>query len=171
MAEADGGMPIDSPTYVAPNDQDLLLTDVTDAELFGNVGELLGVKYLSESPRLVQADAVKGIVFGENKRLMVNLMCKRKVASNWVNIIFLVDTGSPHTYLSPNAIDKLSGGTTDHICNALLHSESICIECHLSPQDKHFKDVNVLGMGAMSKLGFSDLRIDFNSNEFIMLKR
>ena len=168
MAEAEGGMPIDSPTYVAPNNQDLLLTD---AELFDNIGELLGVRYLSESPRLVQADAVKGIVFGENKRLMVNLMCKRKVVSNWVNIIFLVDTGSPHTYLSPNAIDKLSGGTTDHICNALLHSESICIECHLSPQDKHFKDVNVLGMGAMSKLGFSDLRIDFNSNEFVMLKR
>ena len=174
MAEAEGGMPIDSPPYVAPNDQDLLLTDVTDAELFGNVGELLGVKYLSESPRLVQTDVVKGIVFGENKRLMVNLMCKRKVASNWVNIIFLVDTGSPHTYLSPNAIDKLSGGTANHICktlNVLVHSESICIECHLSPQDKHFKDVNVLGMGAMSKLGFSDLRIDFNSNEFVMLKR
>ena len=170
MAEADGGMPIDSPTYVAPNDQDLLLTDVTDAELFGNVGELLGVLYLSESPQLLQADAVKGIVFGENKRLMVNLMCKRKAASNWVNIIFLVDTGSPHTYLSPNAIDKLSGGTANTL-NILVHSESLCIECHLSPQDKHFKDVNVLGMGAMSKLGFSDLHIDFNSNEFVLLKR
>ena len=33
--EEESVMPIDSPTFVPPNDQDLLLTDVTDAELFG----------------------------------------------------------------------------------------------------------------------------------------
>ncbi len=137
-------MPIDSPTYVAPDHQDLLLTDVTDAELFGNVGELLGVEYLSESPCLPKSNVLKGIIFGQNGRLMINLVCKRrKTLANWVNVIFLIDTGSPHTYLAPNAIDKLSGA--NHICktlNVLVHSESVYIECHLSPQDKHFKDVN-----------------------------
>jgi len=167
----DGGMPIDSPTYVVPDEQDLLLTDVTEAELFGNVGELLGVRYLSETIHLIPSATVKGMVFGQNKRLMVSLLCKRKASANWVNIFFLVDTGSPHTYLAPSAIDKLSG-SDNNICktlNPLIHSESVCIECHLSPLDKHFTDVNVLGMEAMSKLDFSTFHIDFKANAFCIL--
>ena len=166
--DGEGGMPIDSPSFVAPHDQNRLLTDVTNAELFGNVGELLGVQYLSETPDLTRSSVLKGIVFGQNKRLMITLLCKRKTATKWVNIIFLVDTGSPYTYLAPSAIDKLAGGGSN-ICktlNALVHSERVCIECHLSPQDKHFKDVNVLGMEAMSRLDFSNFQINFNGNEF-----
>jgi hypothetical protein len=162
-----GGMPIDSPAYVVPDEQDLLLTDVTEAELFGNVGELLRVQYLSETSHLIQSDVLKGIIYGQNKRLMISLLCKRKSSVNWVNIFFLANTGSPHTYLAPSAIDRLSGA--NNICktlNTLIHSESVCIECHLSPQDKHFKDVNVLGMEAMSKLDFSTFHIDFRANEF-----
>jgi hypothetical protein len=168
--EEESVMPIDSPTFVPPNDQDLLLTDVTDAELSGSVGELLGVQYLGESSYLEQSAVLKGIVFGQNKRLMINLQCKRKTATNWVNIFFLVDTGSPYTYLAPSAIDKLANGT-NNICrtlNVLVGNETVCIECYLSPQDKHFRDVNVFGMEAMSKLGFSNFRIDFNANEFYM---
>lgn len=164
-----GGMPIDSPTYVAPNDQDLLLTDVTETELYGSVGELLGVQYLSSAQHLTREPVVQGIVFGQNKRLMVNLLCKRKSAAAWVNTIFLVDTGSPYTYLAASAIDALTGNSANNICktlNVLVHSESICVECHPSPQDKHFKDVNVLGMEAMAKLNFSKFDIDFAANEF-----
>jgi hypothetical protein len=166
--DCEEGMPIDSPTYVVPDEQDLLLTDVTEAELFGNLGELLGVQYLTEAPRLTQSDVLKGVVFGQNKRLMINLLCKRKTSCSWVNIFFLIDTGSPYTYLAPNAINKLVGAN-NNICktlHVLIHSESVCVECHLSPQDKHFKDVNVLGMEAMSKLDFSMFRIDFRANEF-----
>jgi hypothetical protein len=50
----------------------------------------------------------------------------------------------------------------------LVANETACIECYLSPQDKHFRDVNVLGMEAMSKLGVSSFRIDFNANEFFI---
>ena len=166
--EEESVMPIDSPTFVPPNDQDLLLTDVTSC--FGSVGELLGVQYLGESSYLEQSSVLKGIVFGQNKRLMINLQCKRKTATNWVNIFFLVDTGSPYTYLAPSAIDKLANGT-NNICrtlNVLVGNETVFIECYLSPQDKHFRDVNVFGMEAMSKLGVSNFRIDFNANEFSM---
>jgi len=165
------GMPIDSPTYFPPDEQDLLLTDVTEVELFGNVGELLGVHYLSEAPGL-EDSLLKGIVFGQNKRLMISLLCKRRASSVWINVFFLVDTGSPHTYLAPNAISKLAGPNSN-ICrtlNILIHNERVCIECYLSPQDKHFKDVNVLGMEAMSKLGVSGLHIDFGANEFKISK-
>ena len=162
-------MPLDSPTFVAPNNQDLLLMDVADAELFGSVGELLGVQYLGESSYLEQSSVLKGIVFGQNKRLMINLQCKRKAATNWVNIFFLVDTGSQYTYLAPSSIDKLAGGKNKTL-NVLVSSETVCIECYLSPQDKHFRDMNVLGMEAMSKLGFSNFRIDFNANEFFIKK-
>ena len=169
----EGAMPIDSPTYVIPDEQDLLLTDVTDAELFGNVGELLGIQYLSEEPCLNTDMNLRGIIFGQNKRLMISLLCKRKSSTTWANIFFLVDTGSPHTYLAPSAINKLAGAG-NNICktlNTLIHSETVCIECYLSPQDKHFKDVNVLGMEAMSKLGFSTFHIDFSANEFSISSR
>jgi hypothetical protein len=169
-SEPEDDMPVDSPTFVPPNDQDLLLTDVTEAELFGNVGDLLGVRYLSETLHFAPSPILKGIVFGQNKRLMINLLCKRKrTATRWIRVIFLVDTGSPYTYLAPNTIERLTGTTSNNICktlHVLVNSETTCIECHLSPQDKHFKDVNVLGMEAMSKLGFSKFEINFQANEF-----
>jgi hypothetical protein len=164
-----GGMPIDSPTFVAPGEQDLLLTDVTESELFGNVGELLGVQYLAETACFAPSSVVRGIVFGQNRRLMVNLPCKRKASAGWVNVIFLVDTGSPYTYLAASAIERLVGGTTNNICrtlNTIVFDESVCVECYLSPQDKHFRDVNVLGMEAMSRLGFAKFDIDFRGNGF-----
>ena len=125
-----GAMPIDSPTFVPPNDQDLLLTDVTDAELCGNIGELLGAEYLRSLPYLEREPVLQGIVFGQNKRLMINLQCKRKASTDWVNVFFLVDTGSPYTYLAPSAIDRLGGGH-NNICrtlNVLVNSESVCVE-------------------------------------------
>lgn len=169
----DCSMPIDSPTYVVPDEQDLLLTDVTEAELFGSVGELLGVQYLSEA-HATPSDMLKGIIFGQNKRLMVSLLCKRKASATWTNIFFLVDTGSPHTYLAPSAMNKLAGENNNNICktlHTLVQSDSVCIECYLSPQDKHFKDVNVLGMEAMSKLDFAVFHMDFQANAFYVNRR
>ena len=83
---------------------------------------------------------------------MVSLSCRReRKNSKAINIIFLIDTGSPNTFLSDNkAMEALLVGNKPDGCNistmmgVRIHTKQV-IECHLSPHDKHFADVNVLG--------------------------
>jgi hypothetical protein len=134
---------------------------MAEFDFYGSVGDLLGVQYLGNAQRFCE---VKGIVFGQSKRLMLNLRCKLKPTDDWINVFFLVDTGSPYTYLTTSAMNKLVGNA-NNVCNVFVHDEAMCIECHLSPQDEY---VNVLGMEALSRLGFSHWHIDFNSNTFTL---
>ncbi|KAJ3276895.1 hypothetical protein HDV01_002950 [Terramyces sp. JEL0728] len=149
---------LDPPGYIKPSLQDLLLTDITAEEL-QNIAESLGVEYLglAEFPGLFP---VNGKVKGMNKRLMVNLICKRQSRNptNAINVVFLIDTGSPVSYLSENAFKSLLPPHS-HIpqsIDVMIQTERV-IECHLSPKDKHFADVNVLGMDFMTKNSLSIL--------------
>jgi hypothetical protein len=137
---------LDPPGYIKPSLQDLLLTDITAQELL-NIAESLGVEYLGKA-EFPGTFPVNGKVKGMNKRLMVNLVCKRRsrnpAAS--VNIIFLIDTGSPVSYLSEQAFKALlpPDSHIPHSIDVMIQTERV-IECHLSPKDKHFSDGNVLG--------------------------
>jgi hypothetical protein len=151
-SDTSGSSILDPPGYIKPSLQDLLLTDITAEELL-NIAESLGVEYLgiAEFPGTFP---VNGRVKGMNKRLMVNLVCKRQSRNPTasVNIIFLIDTGSPVSYLSEQAFKTLLFPDS-HIpqsINVMIQTERV-IECHLSPKDKHFADVNVLGMDFMVK--------------------
>lgn len=61
-----------------------------------------------------------------------------------MNVIFFIDTGFPVSYLSEKAMKALIENPGCHYPSS-VHSNKV-IECHLSSQDKHFADVNVLGM-------------------------
>ena len=61
-----------------------------------------------------------------------------------VRVIFLVNTGSPYTYLSPAVYASL--GYVDSIPkSAELRVQGIAVTVSPSPADSHFADVNVLG--------------------------
>eukprot|EP00842_Homolaphlyctis_polyrhiza_P002620 jgi/Hompol1/3359/HPOL_006527-RA len=98
---------IDPPGYIAPSAQDLLLTDIDERTLV-SIAELLDVEYLGAA-QFPGPFPVEGIVAGRNNRLMVNLVCQLSKGdpTSPVNIIFLIDTGSPVTYLSEKAIIAL----------------------------------------------------------------
>jgi hypothetical protein len=143
----------DPPGYIKPSLQDILLTDITAEELL-KIAERLGVDYLGPAAEFPSSFPVDGKIHGNNKRLMVSLSCRKEGNnSKPINIIFLIDTGSPNTFLSDKAMEALVGKPGCNIgstMDVMIHSDNV-ITCHLSPHDKHFADVNVLGMDFMAK--------------------
>ena len=93
----------DPPGYIKPSLQDMLLTDI-DAEELLKIAERLGVDYLGPAAEFPCSFPKSGKIHGNNKRLMVSLSCRREGNnSKPINIIFLIDTGSPNTFLSDKA--------------------------------------------------------------------
>jgi hypothetical protein len=150
------------PEYFAPNLQDLLLTDITSHVLKNEVSKELNVSYLHPVDMIPEVGTtVYGSIHGVNHRLLVNLVCRRrrrqgspKAEYSSYNIIFLVDTGSPVTYICAEAMHALIGPTaaTNPLPSSLhvaLQSGKYITECHLSPAESKFSDVNVLGMDVM----------------------
>ncbi len=166
-SESSTGSIHDPPGYIKPSLQDMLLTDITADELL-LIANLLEVEYLSPATTFPGSFPVSGRIHGTHKRLMVNLVCRRAGKNaKPINIVFLVDTGSPFSYLSGTAMDALIGKTGSNIVKAMdvvLHSHK-SILCHLSPIDKHFADVNVLGMDFIYKNGIS-LHLNCDNDKF-----
>ena len=62
-----------------------------------DIAKKLGVKYLADTDQASSED-INGIIWGDNKRIFVPLTVEIKGKKKIV--IFLVDTGSPHKYIS-----------------------------------------------------------------------
>ena len=162
----------ESPGYVEPSLQDLLLLDVKHDTLV-EIGENMEIQYLGENNEK-PLFPVTGLLFMPNVRLMVNLVCSRQKRNEkhglQLNIIFLVDTGSPVTYLSRQAMHALIGTDGTNTPKSLMVSvhDGTVVICHLSPQDKHFADVNVLGMDYLSTRQLS-MNIDYKKKTVVMM--
>lgn len=133
--------------YVSPRQQDLLLTDVREEDLRLSIASELEVEFLSE-PKGGPAWPLKGILFGHNYRPFVCMHVERK--DKRLNVFFLVDTGSPHTYLSKATIEAL--GLRDFVPeNFSLKIHGINTNVNMSPITSHYKDINVLGSDSLSR--------------------
>lgn len=57
-----------------------------------------------------------------------------------------------NTLLSPEAMESLipEGCDLPQSLSVSLNTGKRVVECHVSPRDSHFHDINVLGMHAMS---------------------
>ncbi|OAJ44153.1 hypothetical protein BDEG_27419 [Batrachochytrium dendrobatidis JEL423] len=140
-SDSSGHSLMDAPGYIKPDLQDLLLTDITAKEL-RVIAETMEVDYLGPAVFPGTFPAM-GNIKGQNYRLMVPLVCRRRTTKDVpsVNIIFLIDTGSPVTYLCHEAMEVLIGKDS-HLPQSLyvkIHSEE-AIEAHLSPKGSHFAD-------------------------------
>ena len=114
---------------------------------------------------------VHGEVIGPNKRLMVNLACRRRGRNTQaINVIFLINTGSPASYLLAKAMEALIGNTESHLPQQLpVMIQSLKnIECHISPCDKHFANANVLGANFLVKHGLT-LKANYTSDIFTLM--
>ena len=143
---------MDAPGYIKPELQNFLLTDITAKELRVIAAEL-EVDYLGPAAFPGTFPAV-GDIRGLNHRLIVSLVCRRQTTkqATSVNIIFLINTGSPVTYLCHEAMEALIGKDS-HPPQTLyvkIHSEQTIL-ARLSPKGSHFADVNVLGMDFFAK--------------------
>ncbi|GES93300.1 hypothetical protein GLOIN_2v1474342 [Rhizophagus clarus] len=95
-------------TYV-PIALDVLITDVKSNDLHEKVSELLYKKYLSNTMK--ESDDVKGILFGEFQRPLCSMTLEIK--GRVKNVHFLVDTGSPRTFVCEEALNSYKLFVTD----------------------------------------------------------
>jgi len=148
-----------------------MLPDLNHTILSNEVADVLGVKYLGPAKNGLRFP-VNGILFGHNRRVMVNFSCRRKSLEKsypWLNVIFLCDTGSPISYISAYAMNALIG-TNDHIPELLrVDSGDFSHTFHLSIPGSHFAEVNVLGMDFLCKASLSIL-MD-SAGDFVELRR
>lgn len=116
---------------------------------------MFGIKNLSSGVFKSPCFPVDGRIFGAHERLMICLACRGygRNGSSVKNIWFLVDTGSPFTYLEPKSITALFGNVemVGPCYDVVIQDETRgLIECRASKN--HFADVNVLGMNAIRQL-------------------
>jgi hypothetical protein len=86
---------------VDPKDYDVLITDVTDHTLHNEISDLVGIPYLKEATKEEAdkvAESLRGFVYGRKYRMMLPCVLKVEDKAHWV--FFLVDGGSPLTYIS-----------------------------------------------------------------------
>jgi len=160
----------DPPGYIQPSLQDLILTDIHADELL-SIATRLGVDYVGPAPTFPGSFPVEGLVSGPNKRLMVSLTCRAEGNNpKAINTIFLINTGSPNTFLSAKAMEALVGKprcNVGTIMGVRIHTKHV-IECHLSPHDKHFADMNVLGANFLVENGLT-LKANYSNKTCTLL--
>ena len=157
--------PRDLPGQIAPNLWDIMLLDLNHTLLVEEVAAALDVEYLGRTQVVVHLPVV-GTIYGYNNRLMVNFNCRRKSVKScqWYNVIFLCDTASPFSFLSEQAMSKLSGG--DNILPHMIADiGDITLGFYLAQPTSHFAGVNVLGMDFLLRTDASIL-INKASNSF-----
>lgn len=128
-----------------PRAHELLLMDVKKKHLTEEIAKKLGVSYLSDSDKPKLAE-VHGIVWGDNKRVFVSLAVE--IAKRKKNVIFLVDTGSPHTYISRDVLEAMGYEcpAEEIIGNVNGHEHELKISPVVSGKDEtDFRDINILG--------------------------
>lgn len=174
---------VDDANYLAPCKFDVLLTDVTAAYLAHDLSSLFEVQYLShlqKDEELVRYKKRKvyGSIVGNNKRFLLNLPCRRASARNdpsspkkplpFVNIFFLVETGSPFSFVCSEAMEALCGGNKGNPIPNCMNVELLTgnhLELHVSPSGSHFEDINLLGASALS---IADIASQNRRNTFFL---
>ncbi|KAG7359318.1 hypothetical protein IV203_015907 [Nitzschia inconspicua] len=155
--------------YIAPELQDMMFTDITSAKLHDQVATNdigRGKPYLSPAPGDDSKPAAwpaYGRIFGINRRLMINIPCRRakREGSQTLNIYFLVDSGSPCSYLCLEAIRALVDPRLEFNSASFVATiNGTSMNFYLSPlgtaeQPGKFHDVNVLGMDFLVHYGLT----------------
>ena len=155
-----------SEMVINSHDVDVLLNDIDESDLY-HLAEMEGAPYLSVSAQ-EPVFPVEGMVVGANKRYMVNLLVRKKNAGPYRNVVFMVDTGSPYTFLSMAAMGSMvdADANLPLMLNVEIQGTPSVI-CHLSPPDKHFADVNLLGMDFLEMKG-AHLITDWPRKTFLL---
>ena len=163
---------LDRIDFIDPSVCDVFFSDVNHELLMSEISDRLGVTYLSPAENLPKEwtlPNVSGILFGPNFRPVINLAISSKKYKKCINIIFLVDTGSPYLYICEQALEAL--GFTENIPKSLdvvyrdtLHIASISPKLTPDGRQDHFQDINLIGSDFL-KTAFANLIVDYRNNE------
>lgn len=141
--------------FIHPSEYDVLLSDVGHSELIGPIADMLEVSYLEEQQEIQYSpkNGIDGILYGTNARPMINLVVSSIKFKKPINIVFLLDTASPCTYICEEAMKKL--GFHDHIPSVFTIDVGGIRGRHeavMSGKDGHFSDLNLIGATFLSRI-------------------
>ncbi|PKK73550.1 hypothetical protein RhiirC2_709550 [Rhizophagus irregularis] len=144
--------------YVDP--EDVLITDVTRDDLFGKISDLGGVMYLSDAKK--ELDKVDGFMVEPYSRCfgLMTVKLNEKIK----NVYFLIDTGSPQTFICPDLLNefKISTPNSGYLDILVVKRK---ITASISPSPSAYSYLNLLGTDFMSKYK-AKLYADFAKNKF-----
>lgn len=87
-----------------PSPFDILINDIPPNGLKDNVSGWLQIPYLSKYEKSIEELNVKvkyeGRIIGDHSRLFFSLPTARENSSEYYNVHYLLDTGSPYTTLT-----------------------------------------------------------------------
>lgn len=156
---------IDANQYVSANAFDVLLTDLSAEEI--SKLKIDGQRHLSPATG-TSPSVLQGITLGENARVLVRACVSRPSSSTrtpLLNVMMLVDTGSPYVFFSEKTwkalgvpIEDFPGG------QASVEINGTRVLGHVS--HNHFADIDVLGA---SFLKHRQLVVDY-INEIVEIK-
>ena len=129
---------------ILPDKYEVLITDIQDDDL-KSIGDRLGFRRLSHANIQDAVLPVRGIMRGISVRMFIPLIVSYKNIS--IHVIFLMDTGSPNTYLRTDTFEKL--GFNENIpsdANVEIQGTTLTVY----PSHNHFENVDLLGQDFMS---------------------
>jgi len=140
---------------------------------YDQIGSKLNAKELQPAPSFPDPPfPIKGIFYGSDNRMMVNLVCRMSGSSHHINVFFVLITGSSVNYLRQETIYAL--------CQKKLIIEyeddfEIPVEMqfpYVKPEycyhsNKHFTTANILGMDVLRRWDAS-IKIDGENKCFII---
>lgn len=136
---------MDAPNGELQRHFDVVLSDINSSDLHTHIEKCLGVKYLEDfvGDGDKKQDRVKGAIVGMNMRAFVPLVMRYKRQAK--TVIFLIDTSCPFTFVSEEVLTafKVTLSQPDSPLQVLLNGCNTTVQ--MSPLDKHFPEVNVLG--------------------------
>lgn len=143
-----------------------MLSDVRWTHLNTTVASRLGVRHLSLAPemsnkerRALLTDGIDGILYEANARPIVPLHVQ--IGSSCRSVFFIVDTGSPWTFICPNAINGFDAEVPSDYFKSTIQGVVLPIT-HVSSSSSHFSDLNILGTDYMRTAGV-ELRADYTN--------
>lgn len=101
---------------------------------------------------------LKSIVWGNHRRLFIDLIVKRGDVSK--NVIFLIDTGAPYTYLSNETLKSMNVITDNFNSSTSITISINTIKTSVSMSHSH---INVLGSDFLA-LAEAILLVNYKDN-------
>ncbi|KAF9103378.1 hypothetical protein BGX27_010611 [Mortierella sp. AM989] len=141
---------------------DILLTDVSDEDVRGEISTLLNTDYLSPedgSP----PNIIHGILWGRSRRPFVSLRIQRVDGVEIRNIHFLVDTGALSTYVCGEALRTLGVDTNElRGRDVYVRLNNVTVPVFMSPMNGHFSNINLLGANFLAA-SFAQFNLNYQS--------
>lgn len=147
---------VDPKMYMLQKEFDVCITDITRDDLEKMM--INGKHYLAETSDDPVSDA-NGILYGECNRPFVNLMVEKKNIKR--NVFFIIDTGSPCTYMTEEAFGVFNIKKEDcpHKATISINGSKILVGFSA----KHHENVNLLGADFFA-LREAQLMIDYGKH-------